>query len=427
MASFIDQPGAPLVSVKSSCSGGKTEVTLSQHRYFTNPARLNAPSPEIWQVPVALRGSASDTVTPELLTSAQQKFELPGCSEWVFANAGARGYFRTDYEPAAIEKMSAVLESSFTPEERIRLLGDAWGDVRVGRLDISNYLAALENMRSERNRSVVGTMLGRVAELHDELVADNERLAFEAWVRNFLRPIADQLGSVPVPGESAEQAELRSDVFGTLALYGHEPELIAKSRSIAAKYMEDPGSVDETLAADALAVAASNGDAALYDQFIAHIRNAKSPEEYYAYLGPLGLFPDPALTKRTFDFFLSPAVKNQDLYYLNSVFQNHQNQEATWNIFKADFPQLMDKADASLGSGFVQVAGLFCDAKLRDDSQQFLAAQHLAGTERLLKNAKDQVNACIELRSLQQSNLTAYLEKRDGGHGKAGASPATVN
>ena len=427
MASFIEQPGAPLVSVKSECSGARTKVTLSQHRYFADAARLNAASPELWQVPVALRGSASNDVSNVVLTSTEQTFEIAGCSDYVYANAGARGYFRSSYEPAAFQKMSAAMETSFSPEERIRILGDAWAIMRVGRLDISQYLATLQNMQSERNRAVVGTMLGRVGELHDYLVTAEERPAFEAWLRNFLRPMADDLGTEPVTGESPERKALRTDIFGTLALYGRDPELVAKARAIVAAYMKDPQSVDESLAGNALSVAAANGDAALYDQYMERLKSAKTPEEYYSYFGALSLFPDPALTKRTFDFLLSPAVKNQDFFYLSGPFTNYQTQEAAWNLFKADFRPIMEKVDASLGSGLVELAGVFCDAKLRDDSQQFFTAQHLPGTERLLQNAKDQVNACIELRSLQQSNLTAYLQKQPGGHGKAAASPASLN
>jgi hypothetical protein len=71
----------------------------------------------------------------------------------------------------------------------------------------------------------------------------------------------------------------------------------------------------------------------------------------------------------------------------------------------------MTKAGPGLGAGFAQVAGVFCDEKLRDDAQQFFAAQNLPGSERPLQNAKDTVNACIELRSLQQSKLSEYLKK----------------
>jgi hypothetical protein len=56
------------------------------------------------------------------------------------------------------------------------------------------------------------------------------------------------------------------------------------------------------------------------------------------------------------------------------------------------------------------MAGLFCDAGLRDDSQKFFADQRLPGTERILRNQLDVVNSCIQVRDLQQKNLTAYLE-----------------
>jgi hypothetical protein len=35
----------------------------------------------------------------------------------------------------------------------------------------------------------------------------------------------------------------------------------------------------------------------------------------------------------------------------------------------------------------------------------------MPGTERILQNGKEQVNACIELRTMQTQNLAAYLGK----------------
>jgi hypothetical protein len=69
------------------------------------------------------------------------------------------------------------------------------------------------------------------------------------------------------------------------------------------------------------------------------------------------------------------------------------------------------KSDASLSAGLASFAGYFCDEKLRDDAQNVFASQNLAGNELVLQNAKDSVNACIGLRSLQQANLSAYLKK----------------
>jgi aminopeptidase N/puromycin-sensitive aminopeptidase len=411
MSGYVDQAGAPLVGVKSVCHGNATSVTLTQTRYFADAAKLDAGSPELWAIPVSLRSSVSKDASYEVLTGREQTFELPGCAQWVFANEGGRGYYRTQYEPAAFAKIAAELESRFSPEDRMRFLGDTWAMVRVGRMSIGDYLATLEKMQGERERAVVDVMLGHIPEIHDEVVSSAERPAFQAWVRNFLRPIANDLGNAPTPGESQERQALRTDVFGTLASYGRDPELIAQSRSLTEAYMKDPSSVEEALAGNALSIAAQNGDAALYDKFIAHLKTAKTPGEYYSYLGALTLFPEPALTKRTFDFVLSPAVRNQDMFLLVGTLQNPDTQAVAWDLFKADYKQITGKIDASLGGALVQVAGIFCDPKLRDDSLQFFREQNLPGSARLLENAKDQANSCIELRTHQQGNLSAFLKK----------------
>ena len=198
--------------------------------------------------------------------------------------------------------MAAALETSFSPSERIRFLSDVWASVRVGRLNIAEYLATIEQMQSDRNRDVVSVMLGHIPEIHDRIVDPADRPAVEAWTREFLRPIAADLGESPVPGESAERAALRSDVFGTLAAYGNDPDLLAKALAVAEAYMKAPDTIDAALAQDALSIAARSGDTPLYDAYMAHLSTAKTPAEYYAYLGALTQFPIPALTKRTVEF-----------------------------------------------------------------------------------------------------------------------------
>jgi aminopeptidase N len=423
MASFTEQSGAPLVSVKAGCgfpqtgSGKKqkktplTRVTLSQERYFADAAKLSGGSPEIWQIPVNLRASGAKVGTYVLLAQRQQTFELPGCSPWVYANAGGRGYYHSDYDAATLAKMSAELESSFSPEERIHFLGDEWAMVRVGRLSIGEYLDTLEKMKSERGRVLVDVMMERFADIHDTIVAASDRPAFEKWVRDYLRPIATELGEAPVPGEADDRRGLRADLFSTLATYGRDPQLLEKSRAIVAQYMRDPNSVDAALAGNALSVSALVGDASLYDKYLEHMKTAKTPEEYYNYFRALTQFPSAELARRTFEFGLGPAVKNQDLFYVTAVLGNIYVQGAAWELFKSNFATLKEKAGASLSDGFPSLAGYFCDEKLRDDAQDFFATQNIPGSERTLQNAKDDVNACIELRSLQQGNLSAYLKK----------------
>jgi hypothetical protein len=282
--------------------------------------------------------------------------------------------------------------------------------VRVGRLSIGDYLDTLEKMKGERARALVGVMTGRFGEIHDTVVSAADRPAFEKWVRDFLRPMATELGDTPTPGESDDRRGLRSDVFATLATYGRDPQLLAKSRVLVEQYMRDPHSVEAALAGNALAVSALEGNSSLYDRYLEHMKTAKTPEEYYNYYGALSQFPSAELAKRTIELELSPDVKNQDMFFFG-LLSIPDTQAAAWELFKSNFPAIKEKAGASLSAGFAGLAGSFCDEKLRDDSQDFFTAQNLPGSERALQNAKDGVNACIELRSLQQANLSAYLRK----------------
>jgi puromycin-sensitive aminopeptidase len=214
--------------------------------------------------------------------------------------------------------------------------------------------------------------------------------------------------------DGAERAALRTDVLNMLTAYGDDPALIAQAFDTVDAYMKDPASVDTERARAALGIVARKGDAALYDRYMEHLKSAKAPEEYYSYFYALSAFRDPALTKRTFEFVLSPQVRNQDLNLIGALFASEAAQPAAWELLKLHFKELQTKAGADIGGGgggFVGIAGVFCDAKMRDEAQEFFAAQHIPGTERPLRNAKDRVNSCIALRSLQQANLSAYLNK----------------
>jgi aminopeptidase N len=418
MTGFTQLPGAPLISVKSSCSQKKlgkfkkawtTQVTLAQQRYFSDASKLDSGSPELWQVPLNLRPDGSKQPSYVLLAGRQQTFDLPGCADWVYANAGGRGYYRTEYDPATLAKISSGLEASFTPEERMRFVGDAWSMVYVGHLKAGDFLDILEKMKSERTRAVVDQITNRLSSLHDYVVTSADRSAFEKWIRDYLRPIANELGETPVSGESDEKRALRSDVFAALATYGRDPQLLAQSRDLVEQYMRDPASVDASLAKSALNISALTGDAALYERYLEHMKAAKTPEEYYSYFSALGRFPSPELARRTFALMLSPEVKNQDLYFLGNTFNNPDTQATAWELLKANYDALAAKAGTELGGGFVDFAGAFCDEKLRDDAQDFFASKNIPGADRQLRNAKDQVNNCIQFRKLQQSNLSAYL------------------
>ena len=93
------------MDVEAKCEGGNTTLNLSQKRYLETPAPFNEPNDQIWQIPVCAKGVSETSAGKQecfLLTQRQQQFTLKGCSKFVFPDAGALGYYRFDYDAAAL-------------------------------------------------------------------------------------------------------------------------------------------------------------------------------------------------------------------------------------------------------------------------------------------------------------------------------------
>jgi aminopeptidase N len=413
MASFVDQPGAPLVSIETRCAEGSTRVTLSQQRFFEDPRLLAAGSPEVWAVPVCLRRPDGEAVC-ELLTERSRTFELPGCGPWVLANAGARGYYRTAYTDEALREIAGSAGTALSPAEQIALLDDQWALVRAGRADVSGSLRLAESLSGSRERVVLEMVVSQLDSIGEILVEPAQRGPYQAWVRGLLQPAARELGWTVAPGDSDDRKALRSLVLGALGRAG-DAEVLAEARRLVDRYLADSASVDPSLLDTAFALSARHGDAALYDAFMAKLDTAKTPEEYYRYLYSLTAFRDEALIRRSLDLALSPRMREQDLAnFTGALIGNPASRSQAWTFLKARWPELQTKVISFGGRGAVSALGAFCDAGAADDIERFFAANRAPGAERALKRSLEGIRNCVALKELQRERLAAWIEERGG-------------
>jgi aminopeptidase N len=421
MATFVEQPGAPMVSVTAACDGGATRVKLSQQRYFYDRTLFDAQSKELWQVPVCMKAIAGKVVQEkcELLTRKEDTMTLPGCASWVLANAGATGYYRSGYEPAAVRAMSEDLETALTPGERISLLSDSWASVRVGRQQIGDYLALAQGLQTDRNSAVWGQLAGQLDYIGDYLVNDADRQEYQQWARRLLGPVAKELGWQPAPGESDEWKTLRATVMKTLGYAGRDPEVLAEARRVADRALDNPTAVDRTMAITAFSLAALNGDAGLYDRILDHLKNPKSPEEYYIYVGTLTQFTDPRLLERTLQYALSPKVRTQDtLGLIAGVMENPAGEKLAWDFTQKHWSDI-EKIGGGFTSGEVVAAtASFCDPGMRDQVRDFFSSHQVPTAERTLKQSLESMNYCVDLKSQQGSQLASWLQQHASSAGE---------
>jgi aminopeptidase N/puromycin-sensitive aminopeptidase len=420
MPTFVKQPGPPMVSVQTQCKGGVGAVTLSQRRYFYDRELFERGNDEIWQVPVCLKEDGGKGQKCILLTKKEQTFALPTCGTWVMANAGAHGYYRTGYSSEAIRGMSRNAETDLTPAERIELLSDSWASVRVGEQQIGDYLALAEGLQSDRTRAVLEQMAGQVNYISDYLVTDNDREAYEQWVRRLFGPMGKELGWTAKSGDSDETKALRARIMSVLGHAGRDPDVIAEARKITEQGLKDPSAIDHTTAFTAFQLAAQNGDAALYDDLMNRLQQkGGSLEEYYLYFQAISQFRDPKLLQRTLDFAVSPSVRTQDsLGLISSVMQNPAGTRVAWDFVRGHWTDI-EKIGGGFTSGeVVGATSVICDAGMRDEVQDFFSTHKVPTAERTLKQSLERMNYCVDLKSRQVPQLSSWLEHQGGASGQ---------
>jgi len=381
MPTWVKQPGLPIINVKTQCSGSSTNVTLQQQRYYFDRTKFSEANDQLWQIPLCMRGSgtANSAAKCELLRKKEETFTLPGCSTWVFGNAGATGYYRVGYQPEAVHDLAAAAESKLSPGERISLENDIWASVRVGREPVGDYLAFAQGLRSDRNRTVLQDLIEGLQYIGRNLVTNTDRDEYRTWLRQLLAPMMKDVEYELKPGESDEQKALRARLLRALAYDAHDPDALAEARKIADKALADANSVDHDLAGAALPAAALNGGPEFYDKVMAAMKNTKSPEEYYTYFFTLGRFGDTKLLERTLEFAISPDVRSQDaLQLVTTVMENPAGQQLAWDFVRQHWSD-MEKAGGPFASAeIVGATSSFCDAGLRDQVSEFFAAHKVA-------------------------------------------------
>ena len=415
MRSYVDQPGSPVLSVRTSCVGGATRITVSQRRFVGVPAEASRPPaaapPQTWTLPVCVK-TATGATTCQVVTKATETFQAPGCGA-AFVNADARGYYFTEYEPAAVAALAARTPP-LASTERISLLGDEWRMVRAGRHDIGTYLNLTAAFARDTTPEVIEELAGRVAYVHNAVAGESERGPYSSWLRATFRPALEAIGADPRPGDSDAVQSLRGTLFTLLGGVGGDIDLQARARAMATRYLADPTALPPTLVAPVLQVAASGGDAALYDQFLARMRaSAGTPDEYYRFFNALADFEDPALVQRTLALALSDDIRSQDTPALIGPLLAGPNGVEAWAFVQAEWEAVTRKLGTFQGiPNIVGALGAFCSKDEAAEVAAFFKAHPVPAAARALDQAIERINACAALDARQSLAFAAWLAAR---------------
>jgi aminopeptidase N len=414
MRSFVDQAGAPALSVRTRCVGGNTQVTVRQRRFEGAPAAGGAAKAAAWQpwsLPVCVT-TGSGQPSCQLVTQATETFTATGCGA-AFVNADARGYYFSEYEPEAVAAL-ATRTPPLTAPERISLLGDEWRTVRAGRHDIGTYLDLAAAFAGDANPDVFSEVTRRLAYVSGAVADAKERDAYAAWLRATFRPVLDAIGEMPAAGDSQEVLARRGALWQLLGVTAGDTALQAKARTLAEGYLANPSSLPATFAGAVLQVAAAGGDAALYDRYLAAAKAAlAAPEQYYRVFNALASFRDPALADRTIAYALSPDLRSQDTPTLVGQLLNSSARDKMWTALSSQWTALSDRLGSFQSLPYIVGSlGGFCTAERAAEIRAFFAAHPVPAAARGLAQSLERIDSCVALDQRQSAPFATWLAGR---------------
>jgi aminopeptidase N len=410
MESLVVQPGEPLLSF-GKVHDGTVEVT--QKRFFLNPKDAEDQT-QSWVLPVCMKNSADQLDCPVLSANTQRLEAKP--APVFYGNAGGKGYYRSRYDSGDYQQLVRQVETSLTPPERITFLGSQWAQARAGVANVGDFLDLAAAVRDDDSSFVIGTVSAALR-IIDQQVASTpqEHVELAAWVRKNFAPALTRLGP-PDAGDAPNKILLRAALYGLLGNIGADPQIIADARQISEQYLRNPASIDPTLAATALNVAAQNGDGAFFDQLQQVSQTAGDPQLRIQAFHALASFRDATLVSRALDYALSAQVKNQDsLRLVELEMRDRRTRDVAWQYVQQNWPRVRAQITTWMGGELVESMGGFCSADRSSQVTEFFEEHTVLASTHALDKARDSIADCVDLRATQGPNLKRWLESEAAG------------
>jgi puromycin-sensitive aminopeptidase len=372
MDSWIFQGGYPLVTVDGA--PGSSTVTLSQRRFLYAPDSADTGA---WVVPVNLRASVGGTIVRrKALVEEATEVDFGGPVDWVVANEGAWGFYRTAYTPSLLAALESVFDQC-DPLERVALIGDTWAAVMAGSTPLAAWASLVTKLSDEDDPDVWSAFTSQVSML-DLVVTDADRPVLQAFVQRVAGPALERLGWEAAAGEPERVRIARGRLVTLLGTVGADPAVRAEATARFDRAGTDPSSVAPDLLTPVVLVAAAAGGDAVYAELHERYLGAKTPQDEVRYGLGLGSVPETAHLIESMEMALSDEVRSQDgPFHIASVLTNRAGGEAAWSWVVANQDRLSARFPRSLLVRLFEGVVGFADEALVAKVHAFFATTEL--------------------------------------------------
>ncbi len=416
MASYTDQPGFPVLTVKN-IQGKRNAFRVSQKRFLFDGSQDR--SKARWNVPLVIGRSGTKKPWVGLLKTGSRVVNLGKPeSSWIKINAGQSGFYRVAYPAEMLKGLTAALRSGVLPDPVIDTLGilsDSLALARAGYLETSKALDLLAAAKNQREYNIWTLIAGGLQAIGGLLEDPSAQKRFADFACSLLVPCLNDLGWEKKKSDEHSDLLLRSLLIFQAGHYG-DSRVIEEARDRFENFCK-PQALEPNLRGPVYALIAENGTAEDFERLVKIYRSSPLQEEKVRILRALARVRDKALVRSVLKFSLSKDVRNQDAYVVLASFgSNRDARQWAWKFIQDHFKILRTRYEGGSVSllGHIlegAVTGFIKKTELRE-VQTFFAEHPVPGIERTMKQALEIIRSNIRWAARDEQDIHHGLARQ---------------
>lgn len=398
MDSWIFQGGFPLVSANTDSTGSlRLDQQVFRYDRSTDDTR--------WHIPVIVR----DQGGTNRLVLRDDPATVADVSGTVMANAGGHGFYRVAYDDALQARLLAGL-ADLEPLERYAVLDDAYAlclrsDMHAS--DLCRVVAALAGI-GEDDLSIWQLGAESLGML-DRVVPDDGRDVWDAWQRDTLTPLWNEVGGATQPDDGDRRRALRGVVLAILGSAGHD-DVVERCHEAFALGMQDPTSVEAGIASGALQVVAADASPAEFDQMLSRFRTGVTPQDQMRHLYAAARVEDPTLFDRYLDLLTTDEVRTQNLAFAARAALNNRRHGATaWHFVAEHWDHPIERLPFNSVHRMIEGVTSLTDRDTAGAVSSFLDQHPIANAEKAIAQHLERMWVSVGLADRERDRLVAEL------------------
>ncbi|PHH70717.1 hypothetical protein CDD82_6963 [Ophiocordyceps australis] len=415
MGPWISKVGHPVVTVAEEPG----QISVKQSRFLSTGDVEPQDDTTVWWVPLGLEGKKGQSGVADLSLTQKEETIRDMDDDFYKLNSGATGFYRVNYPPARLAKLSTQLNRLST-EDKIAIIGSTADLAFAGNGTTAALLTFLQGFSKETHPLVWTQILDSISLVKSVFAEDKElKRGIEKFARKLIGDKVKELGWEYGDGESYLIGLLRKQIIGVAVVSGHTEvadEALKRFNAWVKSPQDSP--IHPSLRGPVWCAAVRKEPSRAVEVLKKEWFNTTSIDGKLICLQALSATDDESLLRKSivpFNFNTSPpsdSVPAADMHALGmGLSKNATGRVVQWEYMKNNWGACVAKlGNPIVVDRFIRVSlGGFTDAAVIDDIDAFFKDKDTSSFNRTLGTVKDKIRGRAAYKARDAAGIREWL------------------